>query len=160
MKHLQKIASIFALNVQMTTNNQKVYFASEMNLSVMEVLKYTLTFIRLKLNSSKIQCAVAGRAWQRVNPASTWWELTSYNRVCISESSAAEFSSKYTNRHWISPSRNWQWNRKENPWQKRPGKQMCENTVTAQPHLLCWDLNQKKAESLGWTTSWEIKAYS
>lgn len=88
--------------------------------SGMEVLKYTLTFIQLELSSSKIQCAVAGRTWQRVNLASTWWELSSYNGLYISESSAAEFSSKYTNRHWIFPSRNWQWNQKENPWQKRP----------------------------------------
>lgn len=41
-----------------------------------------------------------------------------------------------------------------------PGKQTCENIVTAQAHFLSLRPKpEKKAESLGLTTAWEIKAY-
>lgn len=92
-----------------------------------------------RASAAKIQCVVAGRVRRRVRLAKTWWELTSCERLCISESSAAEFSPPYTGRH-LDFSLTELAMKSEGKLLVKMGhfqENKPENRVTAQPDHLC-----------------------
>lgn len=82
------------------STTKKVNFASEVTLSMTEALKYSVNIDMTGTEQQQNPCDVAGWAWQRASLAGSWWEVTLYNRLHITGSSAAEFYFKHANRDW------------------------------------------------------------